>query len=52
LIAPAPIFKNGDTVKFEGCEATVLEDNGDEVAIAIGVTCTDVPKSEIVLEKL
>jgi hypothetical protein len=52
LVAPAPTFKVGETVKYEGREATVIADLGDEVTIVAGLSRVDAPKSELVLARL
>jgi hypothetical protein len=52
LVRPAPTFKIGETVSLNGRRATVIEYNGDEVAIAIGISRVDAAKSDLVLERL
>lgn len=52
LVRPAPRFKIGEGVSYTGVVATVIEDLGDLVAVAVGLSRLDVPKSDLVLERL
>jgi hypothetical protein len=52
LVRPAPVYKPGERVTYQGHPATVLEDMGDHVAIVAGLSRVEASKADLVLERL
>jgi hypothetical protein len=52
LVRPAPTFRPAQKVLYEGREARVLEDFGDEVEIVANLSKATVGKAELVLAQL
>jgi hypothetical protein len=52
LVKPAPTFKTGERVVYQDRPATILEDLGDNVELASGLSKITVSKYDIVLAQL
>jgi hypothetical protein len=53
IIAPAPLFKVGDVITYNGRQAMVMEDlGGDQVKVVVGFYDTDANRADLVLERI